>query len=142
MPATSPDFSRLMLEAMFSLQQAAKLPGLTDVERAQARAAAQLASLHFHKIHIMNPTHADARAVRSDLEHVAAAIDPLIWNVGEELRQNFHGVEVASFENQILGGLENSAIPECDQAEARAIEERFGDVLPRYGRSRQMEAVS
>lgn len=142
MPATSPDFSRLMLEALFALQQAHKLPGLTSLERAQANAAAKLAGVTFHKISVAHPDDKDARAVRADLEHIAASVDPLILAIGDELVSNFPGTDLIQFDNQLRGALEGNATHECDQAEALAIEEKYGDVLPRYGRSRQSSAVA
>ena len=140
--ATSPDFSRLMTEALFALQQAHKLPGITDIERAQASAAAKLVGVTFHKIGVSHPDDKDARAVRADLEHIWTAVDPLILAVGVELAMNFAGVDLAAFTSPVQGALEGNATHECDRAEARAIEDRFGDVLPRYGRSRQSSAMA
>lgn len=140
MTATSPAFQRLMLDALFALQVAESV-ATTDLERAQAKAAAKLAGAALHKISVTHPDHNDAAAVRADLEHIWDAVDPLIATIGNELSANFNGVDTLQFENQLRGALEGNATHECDQAEARAITDRFGDVLPRYGRSRLSPAV-
>jgi hypothetical protein len=140
MPATSPDFSRLMLDALFLLQQAGSA-AKTDIERAQASAAAKLAGVTFHKISVMRSSHHDAAAVRKDIEHIWEVTDPLIRAIGVELEMNFSGIDLLCFENQVRGALEGNATHECDRAEARAIEEIHGDVLPRYGRSQLAQQV-
>lgn len=132
MSATSPSFSRLMLDATYALQ-AAYTAATTDLERAQARAAGKLAGVTFHRISTAHPDHKDAASVRSDLEHIWESVDPLISAIGAELSANFHGVDLELFENQVRGALEGNATHECDRVEAIAIEERYGDVLPRYG---------
>lgn len=126
-------YATLTHQAFLLLQQASRLPGLTKIEREQATAACKLAGVTLHKI-TLAATSNDAAMVRKDLEFMWRAVDPLILAIGEELAQNFHGIDLRLFEDQLCGSLEGNATHACDEAERRAIEARFGDVLPKTQR--------
>lgn len=113
----------LRLKAYELLQQAAKLPGLPAVCKAQASAAAGLAGITFHRITIY-PDAADANAVRTDLLAIARIVDPLIEAIGDQLAANFNGIDLQLFKDQVLGALEGNATHACDEAADAAREAR------------------
>jgi hypothetical protein len=114
------EFSHLMQAAYAIIEKAKRVPGISDIQFRQANAAAGLAGTTFHKISIAYPDASDANAVRADVLAIARLTDPLILAVGEHLAENFSGVDLDQFRDQVLGAVEGNATHECDEAARRS----------------------
>lgn len=109
-------FARLRDDAAALLRRAAALPDLPAHYRAQAIAAAKLASLVLHRGY-GEPTPDDALALRDDLDTLARCIvDPLIAVIGAEANSLIGGIDESLFADQLLGALEGNALYVLDRA--------------------------
>jgi hypothetical protein len=89
-PSPEPAFNRnaftlIRLSIIKAAAEAATAPGdgITELDRAQMRAVAALASLIMHRVPGNWPEPEDATSLAADLRAVAQAIDPLIEAVGK-----------------------------------------------------------
>jgi hypothetical protein len=126
-PAASPreaalSFDRLRLRAHSEANKAALVPGVTEVERAQARAVAGLAGLYLHRI-VGDAEPADARALIKDLEAICRHVDALIEAIGEEARRHSRAIDITVFRDQLSRALEGNATYELESAAERMEEE-------------------
>ena len=103
------EFDRLRHQATHLLEQAARLPGLSDIEIHQVRAAAGIAGVVFHKISIHGADPIDMQNMVDDLRHIAAKVDPLIEAIGAEAMENTSAcIDGNAFKDAVLTGLESS----------------------------------
>jgi len=108
---TQAAFNRLMLDAYSLLEQAKKIPGIDDLQCAQARAAAGVAGISLHHVYGM-ADETDAEAFIDDLEAICRLIDPLIEAIGDEVHSEF-GISASDrklFSTQLTDALEGNAI--------------------------------
>lgn len=116
-------FTALRLEAERLLTEASRLPGLPAHYTAQAVAASRLCGTRLARIPL-EPTGADALAVRGDIEHIAKRIvDPLIEAIGEHASENFPSVDLDHFKEQLFSALDGNATFALEQAAENAGEE-------------------
>jgi hypothetical protein len=83
----------------------------------------------------------DARALIDDIEAICAAVDPLIAAIGDYAAENFHGIDLKLFRDQLRGALEGNATYELECAAERLAEEAAEIAAdPRgYAKARRLE---
>jgi hypothetical protein len=109
-------FMAMRVAAESTLRAAAALAGIPNHYRVQAECAANLAGMRLHRIY-GQATPDDAIALRDDLEAIARKIvDPLIAVIGDEAAQNFNGIDLKLFTDQLIGALDGNATTVLSQA--------------------------
>lgn len=86
----------------------AKIPNIPEHYRAQANAIVGLAGLKLHNV-IGEGDDADALAICDDIEALPKIVDPLLQATGEHANENFHGVDMSLFTDQLCGAVDGNA---------------------------------
>lgn len=111
-----------------------KIENLPPLYAALAACLIKLSGLRPHRI-FGEAGPRDASDLRTDLEAITLAIDPVIEAYGREARANFHGIEIEHFESVLRDSLEGFAFYDLEEA-ARIKRQEI-----REARGQQMERV-